>query len=100
MSSSDTTKLPAKPTAADAASASNDDKAATAAAVAVSKPYVYRDFAQDDTDYGGDADIPSSDGRGLTNQKLPAKLNAMLSDPGECIVVCRVQFLEGSTWPS
>lgn len=27
------------------------------------------------------------DGRGLTNQKLPAKLNAMLSDPGECIVI-------------
>ena len=94
MSSSDTTKLPAKPTAADATSASNDDKAATAAAaVAVSKPYVYRDFAQDDTDYGGDADIPSSDGRGLTNQKLPAKLNAMLSDPGEYIVdvsVCTI----------
>ncbi len=60
---------------------------------ASSRPYVYRDFAQDDTDYGGDAvGMESSlqqhgggDGgvRGLTNQKLPAKLNAMLSDPGE-----------------
>ena len=55
---------------------------APAAAAPVSKAYVYRDFAQDDTDYGGD-DMPTTDGRGLSNQKLPAKLNAMLSDPGE-----------------
>ena len=85
-----------------------DSAAAAAAAAAVSKPYVYRDFANDDTDYGGDADMPSSDGRGLTNQKLPAKLNAMLSDPGECdmcvyyytYIVDACSLLDGSTWPS
>ena len=75
---------PKPPTDTAAAAA---DKPSTAAAPApaaapVSKAYVYRDFAQDDTDYGGD-DMPTTDGRGLSNQKLPAKLNAMLSDPGE-----------------
>ena len=71
----------------DTAAAADANKPSTAAAPApaaapVSKAYVYRDFAQDDTDYGGD-DVPTTDGRGLSNQKLPAKLNAMLSDPGE-----------------
>ena len=52
---------------------------------ATKRPYVYRDFAQDNTDYGGTTseEISIVDGRGLTNQKLPAKLHAMLSDPGE-----------------
>lgn len=67
-------------------SSSNDANISDTAAV--SRPYVYRDFAQDDTDYGGDTmesvHAGTGDGvRGLTNQKLPAKLNAMLSDPGE-----------------
>ena len=82
------TSLP--PTDAAAADANKPSAAAAApapaAAAPVSKPYVYRDFAQDDTDYGGD-DVPTTDGRGLSNQKLPAKLNAMLSDPGEFITV-------------
>ena len=75
-----------EPKPADTAAAADANKASAAApapaAAPVSKPYVYRDFAQDDTDYGGD-DMPTTDGRGLSNQKLPAKLNAMLSDPGE-----------------
>ena len=78
--------LPPTDTAA-AADANKTPAAAPApapAAAPVSKAYVYRDFAQDDTDYGGD-DVPTTDGRGLSNQKLPAKLNAMLSDPGEFI---------------
>ena len=74
---------PTDTTTADAEVNKPSSAAASAPAAApVSKPYVYRDFAQDDTDYGGD-DVPTTDGRGLSNQKLPAKLNAMLSDPGE-----------------
>ena len=75
--------LPPTDTTADAEVNKPSSAAAPAPAAApVSKAYVYRDFAQDDTDYGGD-DMPTTDGRGLSNQKLPAKLNAMLSDPGE-----------------
>ena len=77
QSSSEDVKIPALPPP----SSSNDAAVSEAAA---SRPYIYRDFAQDDTDYGGEAEISVADGRGLTNQKLPAKLNAMLSDPGEC----------------
>eukprot|EP00573_Skeletonema_grethae_P012191 CAMPEP_0201693742 /NCGR_PEP_ID=MMETSP0578-20130828/6225_1 /ASSEMBLY_ACC=CAM_ASM_000663 /TAXON_ID=267565 /ORGANISM="Skeletonema grethea, Strain CCMP 1804" /LENGTH=479 /DNA_ID=CAMNT_0048179313 /DNA_START=791 /DNA_END=2230 /DNA_ORIENTATION=+ len=82
---------------------SSNDAAITDTA-AVSRPYVYRDFAQDDTDYGGDATMESSmhsasggDGvRGLTNQKLPAKLNAMLSDPD--LVTCITWMPHGRSW--
>ena len=77
--------LPPTDTTTDTSAADKPTAAAPVPAAApVSKAYVYRDFAQDDTDYGGD-DMPTTDGRGLSNQKLPAKLNAMLSDPGEFI---------------
>lgn len=85
-------KIPALPPAApqdddtskkknEAAANANEETSSSSSSAA--RPYVYRDFAQDDTDYGGDTDISVVDGRGLTNQKLPAKLGAMLSDPGE-----------------
>lgn len=88
-SSSEDVKIPALPPP----SSSNDAAVSEAAA---SRPYVYRDFAQDDTDYGGEAEISVADGRGLTNQKLPAKLNAMLSDPD--LVTCITWMPHGRSW--
>lgn len=85
----DDVKIPALPSAADDYSTANNEEEAAAivaaSTTAAARPYVYQDYAQDDTDYGGDHDISTvvQDGRGLTNQKLPAKLAAMLSDPGE-----------------
>jgi hypothetical protein len=83
----DDVKIPALPSTASAAASAAAAAAGDTAdeAEPSTKPYVYRDFAQDDTDYGGDHDISTvvQDGRGLTNQKLPAKLSAMLSDPGK-----------------
>ena len=56
--------------------------------------YVYRDFAQEEdpterinANYAGHSSLISHEDettRSLASQKLPAKLAAMLSDPGEC----------------
>ena len=65
-----------------------------------SAAYVYRDFAQEEdpterinANYAGHSSLISHEDettRSLASQKLPAKLAAMLSDPGECcyLIVC------------
>ncbi|KAL7439503.1 hypothetical protein ACHAXM_006742 [Skeletonema potamos] len=98
----DDVKIPALPSAADDYSTANNEEAAAAivaaSTTAAARPYVYQDYAQDDTDYGGDHDISTvvQDGRGLTNQKLPAKLAAMLSDPD--LVTCITWMPHGRSW--
>lgn len=98
-------KIPALPPAApqdddtskkknEAAANANEETSSSSSSAA--RPYVYRDFAQDDTDYGGDTEISVVDGRGLTNQKLPAKLGAMLSDPD--LVTCITWMPHGRSW--